>query len=101
MAMDHNIIIILTCHVRNPDSGTPLERGGKVLPGMFAGSRAMARSCNGMLAIEGNRDPSLPIEQKNMRKLVLLENRETGETGEWDLFYERETGCFRELANAG
>lgn len=97
LAMDQNIIVFLTCHVRNPDGGAPLERGGKVLPGMFAGSRAMARSCNGMLALEGNRDPSLPEEERNMRKLVLLENRETGEVGEWDLYYNKNTGSFTEI----
>lgn len=97
LAMDHNIIIFITCHVRNPQSGEPLERGGKVLPGMFAGSRAMARSCNGMLALEGNRDPSLPEEERNMRKLVLLENRETGEVGEWTLYYNPKSGCFNEV----
>ncbi len=57
----------------------------------------MARSCNGMLALEGNRDPSLPVEERNMRKLVLLENRETGEVGEWNLFYDHKTGCFNEV----
>lgn len=97
LAMDYQLIIFITCHVRNPPAGEPLERGGKVLPGMFAGSRAMARSCNGMLALEGNRDPSLPEEERNLRKLVLLENRETGEVGEWGLYYNPVTGLFTEV----
>lgn len=97
MALDLNVVIFIFCHLRNPDSGLPHERGGEVLSSQFAGSRAMARSCNLMLGIEGNRDPSLMKEEKNLRTLVLLEDREFGETGRFKLYWDDQTGLFNEL----
>ena len=86
LALDLDIVIFIFCHLRNPESGTPHERGGEVLSSQFAGSRAMARSCNLMVGIEGNRDPSLSEEARNMRQLVVLENRETGEVGRYPVY---------------
>lgn len=97
MALDLNIVIFIFCHLRNPDSGPSHERGGEVLSSQFAGSRAMARSCNLMLGLEGNRDPNLPKEEKNLRTLVLLEDREFGETGRFGLYWDAETGLFNEI----
>lgn len=97
MALDLNIVIFIFCHLRNPDSGPPHERGGEVLSSQFAGSRAMARSCNLMLGLEGNRDPNLPAEQRNLRSLVLLEDREYGENGRVKLYWDNATGLFNEI----
>lgn len=97
MALDLNVVIFIFCHLRNPDAGPPHERGGEVLSSQFAGSRAMARSCNLMLGLEGNRDPNLPDNQKNLRTLVLLEDREFGETGRFGLYWDKATGLFNEL----
>lgn len=97
MALDLNVVIFIFCHLRNPDSGPPHERGGEVLSSQFAGSRAMARSCNLMLGLEGNRDPSLEPEERNLRTLVLLEDREFGETGRFKLFWDKITGLFNEI----
>lgn len=97
MALDLDVVIFIFCHLRNPDSGPPHELGGKVLSSQFAGSRAMARSCNLMLGLEGNRDPDLGPEEKNLRTLVLLEDREFGNTGRYGLYWDRATGLFNEL----
>lgn len=97
MALDLNIVIFIFCHLRNPDNGPPHERGGEVLSSQFAGSRAMARSCNLMLGLEGNRDPNLPAEQRNLRTLVLLEDREYGENGRFPLYWDKATGLFNEI----
>lgn len=97
MALDLNVVIFIFCHLRNPDSGPPHERGGEVLSSQFAGSRAMARSCNLMLGLEGNRDPNLGPEERNLRTLVLLEDREFGETGRYKLYWDRNTGLFYEI----
>lgn len=97
MALDLNVVIFIFCHLRNPDSGPPHERGGEVLSSQFAGSRAMARSCNLMLGLEGNRDPNLNPEERNVRTLVLLEDREFGETGRYKLYWDRATGLFNEI----
>ena len=97
MALDLDVVIFIFCHLRNPDSGLPHERGGEVLSSQFAGSRAMARSCNLMLGLEGNRDPHLTSEERNVRTLVLLEDREFGETGRFKLFWDKATGLFNEM----
>lgn len=97
LALDLDVVVFIFCHLRNPDSGDPHERGGKVLSSQFAGSRAMARSCNFMLGLEGNRDPDIPVEERNMRYLVLLENREFGETGRFPLYYDTATGMYNEV----
>lgn len=97
LALDLDIVIFLFCHLKNPDGGPPHERGGKVLSSQFAGSRAMARSCNLMIGLEGNRDPELPEMERNMRKLVVLENRETGEVGEFNFYWNPETTLFAEV----
>ena len=97
MALDLGVVVFLFCHLRNPDVGQPHERGGKVLSSQFAGSRAMARSCNLMLGLEGNRDPDLPEEQRNLRNLVLLEDREFGAVGNFPMYWDKATGLFNEL----
>lgn len=97
LALDLNIVIFIFCHLRNPESGTPHERGGKVLSSQFAGSRAMARSCNYMFGLEGNKDPDLPEDDRNCRQLVLLEDREFGEVGPTPLYWNKHNGLFTEL----
>ncbi len=97
MALDLNIVIFIMCHLKNPEGGVSHDRGGKVLSSQFAGSRAMARSCNYMLALEGNKDPDLPKEQRNLRDLVILEDREFGEAGRIPLYWDDSTGLFNEV----
>ena len=97
MALDLDVVIFIFCHLRNADSGPPHERGGKVLDSQFAGSRAMARSCNYMFGLEGNRDPDLSPEERNMRTLVLINDREFGEVGNYKLYWDRNSGLFTEI----
>jgi twinkle protein len=96
MALDLDLVIFIFCHLRNPDGGAPHDRGGKVLTSQFAGSRAMGRSCNYMIGLEGNKDPELSDEERNMRKLVLLDDREFGEVGEVNLYWDKHTTLFNE-----
>jgi len=97
MALDLDVVIFIFCHLRNPESGTPHDRGGAVLTGQFAGSRAMGRSCNYMFGLEGNKDPELSREERNMRVLVLLDDREYGEVGRIDLYWDSTTTQFNEV----
>ncbi len=97
MALDLDLVIFIFCHLRNPDGGAPHDRGGKVLTSQFAGSRAMGRSCNYMIGLEGNKDPELSDEERNMRKLVLLDDREFGEVGEVELYWDKGTTLFNEV----
>lgn len=97
LAMDLNIVIFMFAHLKAPDNGPPHERGGAVQSYQFAGSRAMMRSAHLMLGLEGNKDPDLPEEQRNLRSIVVLENRMSGETGKIGLYYDKNTGAFNEL----
>jgi twinkle protein len=50
-----------------------------------------------MVGIEGNKDEELDDNVKNIRHLVLLEDREFGETGRFPLFWNKNTTLFAEL----
>lgn len=97
MAKDLDIVVFIFCHLRNPEGGPPHDRGGKVLTSQFAGSRAMGRSCNYMFGLEGNKDPELDEYERNMRTLVLLDDREFGEVGEIKLYWDKKTTIFQEV----
>ena len=97
MAKDLDIVIFIFCHLKAAESGVPHERGGKVFSHQFAGSRAMMRSCNLMMGLEGNRDPDLELEQRNMRRLVILEDREFGASGVINLYWDKHTSLFNEI----
>lgn len=97
MAKDLDIVIFIFCHLNKPSKGsTPWDRGGKITTDYFAGSSAMARSCNYAIGMEGNKDPELTPEERNMRKLVLLADREFGESGEVNLYWDANTSLFNE-----
>lgn len=97
MAKDLNIVIFIFCHLKAPTVGDSHERGGKVLSHQFAGSRAMMQACNLMLGLEGTKDPDLTLEERNMRKLIILEDREFGSTGSVSLYWDHKTGLFNEV----
>lgn len=97
LALDLDIVVFIFCHLRNPDSGPEHNRGGAVLSSQFSGSRAMARSCHYMIGLEGNKDPELSEDERNMRRLVVLEDREFGETGIVNLWWNKSTTQFGEM----
>lgn len=92
LAMDLNFSAHIFCHLKAPTSGEPHERGGEVLSSQFAGSRAMMRSCNYMIGLQGNKHPDLSEEERNCRDLVILEDREFGVSGKVPLYYNPKTG---------
>jgi twinkle protein len=96
MALDLDIAVHIFCHLKAPALAPSHERGGQVLSHQFAGSRAMMRSCNYMIGMEGNKDPELPIEERNLRDLVVLEDREFGNVGRVPLYWDQSTGLFEE-----
>lgn len=117
MALDLNIVVFIFVHLKAPEGNIsqearhkkykdgkfiglgncPHEMGGDVSSSQFAGSRAMMRSCNLMLALEGNKDPELPVETRNMRNIKLLEDREFGATGNYPIYWNNNDGLFKEL----
>jgi twinkle protein len=97
LAKDEQMVIFLFCHLKAPEYGEPHERGGKVYSAQFAGSRAMMRSCNLMLGLQGNKDPDLDLYERNTRSLIILEDREFGVTGQVKLYWDHNTGLFNEV----
>lgn len=96
LAKDHDFTAYIFCHLKAPE-GIPHERGGHVFSTQFAGSRAMMRSCNYMIGIEGNKDPELSIEERNVRTLRILEDREFGTSADIPLYWDKATGLFNEI----
>lgn len=97
MANELDFTGYIFCHLNAPQAGVPHERGGKVLSTQFTGSRAMMRFCHQMWGLEGNKDPELDEVTRNTRTLVLLEDRNFGETARIPLFYDKLTGCLEEI----
>ena len=54
------------------------------------------RSCNLMIGLEGDKSPELSTEEKNMRNVVLLEDREFGQTGHFPIYWDVKTSLFNE-----
>ncbi len=50
-----------------------------------------------MLGLLGNKDADLPEEIRNTREIRVLEDRMWGSSGKYPLFYNKNTGLFREL----
>lgn len=117
MALDHNIVIFIFCHLKaNEGSITkekrslyyresktiglgscPHELGGDISSSQFAGSRSMMRSCNMMIGLEGNKDEELDKEVRNVRHLRLLEDREFGETVTCKVYWNQNTTELKEI----
>lgn len=86
------------CHLKAKQGGKSHSMGGRILSDEFAGSRAMSRYCHGMIGLEGNKDPDQPPEAKDLRDLVLLEDRNFGQTGRVHTYYSHSTGCLSEIS---
>ena len=52
-----------------------------------------------MVGMEGNKDPELTAELRNRRTLVILEDRNFGESAKIDLFYNKGTGRLKEIVD--
>ena len=57
----------------------------------------MMRSCNLMIGLEGNKDPDLPEEVRNLRQLTILEDREFGNAESTTVYWNRNTTLFKEV----
>ena len=97
LAKDLDIVVFIFCHLKAAPSGDAHERGGKVYSHQFSGSRAMMRSCNLMLGLEGNKDADIDEYLQNTRRLVILEDREFGVSGYINLYWDSNTGLFNEI----
>ena len=50
-----------------------------------------------MIGIEGNKDPDLPKEVRNIRNLRVLEDREFGVSDKFPIYWNDQTSLFEEL----
>lgn len=96
MSQDLGFTYYCFCHLKAPERGAPHEFGGKVYSAQFRGSRAMMQACHYAMGLEGNKDPELPLKQRNTRYLVITDDRKHGRTARIPLFYDVETGDFKE-----
>ena len=97
LARDLDIHIMIFCHLKAAISGPPHEEGGRVYAHQFTGSRAMARSCHYMIGLEGNRSEELSEQERNLRTLRLLADREYGMVGKVFLSWDKDTQVFTEV----
>lgn len=117
MALDLHVVIFIFVHLKAPEGNItrearlkkyekgeyvklgncPHEFGGDIQSAQFAGSRAMMRSCNLMLGLEGNKDPELEEDVRNLRWLTILEDREFGNAASIPLFWNKRTTFFTEV----
>ena len=97
MVKDLDIHFDVAVHLKAPESGKDHNRGGEILANQIAGSRAMTRACHAIFGIGANKSPELPEEQRNMRKIQLLEDRLTGTVGEITVYYDSQTGKLKEI----
>lgn len=88
-------------HLNPPkQSQIPHERGGQVNELQFTGSRGLMRYGHYLFALERNKHPDLPDEEKNRTNFVLLKDREYGNTGHFCIEYNKNTGQYREPEGA-
>lgn len=91
MTQELDFTFIYFAHLNPPKTGPSHERGGKVVEAQMTGSRAMMKWSTDLWGLEGNKDPDLPDHERNVRKMVMLKNRDYGEVGNFYLFYDHET----------
>jgi twinkle protein len=83
-------------HLNPPVSGPSHERGGKVLESQFTGSRGLMRFGHYMFGIERNKDPELSDRERNTSTFVLLKDREYGNVGQFEIYYNPKTDQYLE-----
>jgi twinkle protein len=117
IALDLGILIYIFCHLKAPQGNISYEArqkhynnheyiglgncahemGGSIYSNQFAGSRAMMRSCNMMVGIEGNKDPELDKHIRNIRRINILEEREFGAVGTYPIYFNDKTWKYEEM----
>lgn len=98
-SMTHELgfAFIYMAHLNPPKTGPSHERGGKVLESQLTGSRAMIKWSNYIIGLERNKDPDLDEMDRNTTTVVLLKDREFGNVGKFNVYYNPETGDLVEM----
>jgi twinkle protein len=94
------ISIFCFSHINGKPKGAKQhEQGAKVLSSEFTGSRSLEKWSNLGLAIERDRSDDCPIEDRNKSKVVILYDRDWGNYGSVDMFYDVNTTEYLEPSN--
>ena len=96
MAHELSFTVFGFSHLNSPKTGQPHERGGHVHESQFTGSRGLMRYGHYLLGIERNKDPEIPEDERNTSKLVLLKDREFGNVGSFEIFYNKNNTTYLE-----
>lgn len=95
MAKDLGFFYMVFAHLKAPQTGKPHEEGGKVHSNQFTGSRAMMRAAYYLIGIQRDKMAE-DEEERNTSTFVLLEDRAFGNSGTFDVYYDRRTGDYLE-----
>lgn len=95
MNVSLGITFFIFSHVNPPKTGKPHEDGGRVLSSQFTGSRAMEKWTHYGIGIERDRNNE-DDQVRNTSTHRLLYDRDFGECGHYEAFYERDTGLYKE-----
>lgn len=82
-------------HLNEPKTGDTHEEGGRVKSAQFTGSRAMQKWSHYIIGLERNTQAEDEIIRNTMTVRV-LKDREYGNTGNFQLFYDRNSGTLIE-----
>ena len=97
LVSNYPINIFCFSHVNpKPKSSKSHEQGGKVLSGEFTGSRAMEKWFHYGIGISRDRSEDCPAEEKNMSRFTLLFDREYGQSGGCDVYFDEDTVTYLE-----
>lgn len=96
LVQELDITIYGFSHLNPPVSGPPHERGGKVHELQFTGSRGLMRFGHYLFGIERDKDPELPERDRNTSWFVLLKDREYGNVGRFQIYYDAKTDQYLE-----
>lgn len=91
MSQELDFTTMYFAHLNPPKTGPSHERGGKVNESQMTGSRAMMKWSTHIWGLEGTKNPDLPEHERNVRKMVLLKDRDFGNVGSFYLYYDSET----------
>ena len=96
MAIDYDVAFVIPVHLKASESGIGHEEGGRVMLKELVGSRAMIRSGNVIMALE-HPTKAESKEEKNVRILRILADRNLGITGGSRMYYNENTGKLEEF----
>ena len=96
LALDYDVAVLLTSHLKATESGEGHEEGGKVLLKQLTGGRAIIRSSNLLLGLEGDLSEE-DEDKKGIKKLRILADRYLGATGSVKLWWNKRVRKLEEI----